>query len=68
MVGIEVLEMVTMNCYILEREIFGGDGLHQFIQDHQDRITELEDQLGNIITMASCTCCDLQITNQVLWS
>ena len=51
-VGVEVLEMVaTMNCCIPEQETFGGNSLCQFIQDHQDQITELEDQLGNIISM-----------------
>ena len=46
MVGIEVLEMVAINCYILEQEMFSDDGLHQFIQDHQDRITSLKTSLG----------------------
>ena len=43
-VGVEVLDMMaTMNHHILEQERFSGDGLCQFIQDHQDQITELED-------------------------
>ena len=66
-IGVEVLEMMAMiNHHIPEQETFGGDGLHQFIQDHQDRITKLKDQLGNIIIMTNQTCWDLQITNQVL--
>ena len=66
-VGVEVLDMmVMMNHHIPEQEMFGGDGLCQFIQDHQDHLAQVEDQLGNLIMMMDWTCQDLQITNQVL--
>ena len=33
------------------QHMFGGDGLCQFIHDHQDCLEWLEDQLSDLITM-----------------
>ena len=45
--------------------MFGGNSLHQFIQDYQDCLEQLEDQPGDLVMMTNCMVHDLQVTNQV---
>ena len=58
-VGAEVVDMLTVvheKVWALEPQVpnqhtFRGDGLQNFIQDHQDRLEQLEDQLRDLMTM-----------------
>ena len=58
-VGVELADMlVSVNLRLLAVEprvpvqhMFGGDGLQNYICDHQDCLEQLEDQLGNLMTM-----------------
>ena len=58
-VGVEVTDMLILvnkkvraiKPRIPAQHMFGGDGLQNFICDHQDRLEQLEDQLSNLVTM-----------------
>ena len=62
-VGVELVEMLaSINLRLLAIEprmpaqhTFGGNGLQNFICDHQDHMEWLEDQLGDLITMMEHT-------------
>ena len=41
-----LLQMARMNYWILEDEIFGGDGLRWFIGDHKDHLVGVKDKIG----------------------
>ena len=71
-VGVELADMlVSVNLkvdelvpQVLTQHMFGGNSLHQFIQDYQDCLEQLEDQLDNLITMTNCSIMDLCLMNE----
>ena len=58
-VGMELVDMlVSVNLkveviapHMPMQHMFGGDGLQNFIWDHQDHLEQLEDQLSNLMMM-----------------
>ena len=58
-VGVEVADMLAsvnkkvqaLEPHVPAQHTFRGDGLQNFIQDHQDHLKHLEGQLGNLTTM-----------------
>ena len=62
-VGVELVDMLaSVNLRLLAIEphmpaqhTFGGNGLQNFICDHQDHMEWLDDQLGDLITMMEHT-------------
>ena len=62
-VGVELADMLaSVNLRLLAVEprmpvqhMFGGNGLQNFICDHQDHLEQLEDQLGDLTTMMEHT-------------
>ena len=58
-VGVEVVDMLTVvheKVKALEPQVpaqhtFGGDGLQNFIRNHQDRLEHIKGQLGDLMTM-----------------
>ena len=60
-VGAELADMLTAvhkKVWALEpcvpaQHTFGGDGLQNFIQDHQDQLERMEGQLGDLTTMTN---------------
>ena len=71
-VGAELVDMMTLvheKVQALELQVpaqhtFGGDGLQDFIQDHQDCLECLEGQLGNLTTITNQTVERLLIYNE----
>ena len=64
-VGVELADMLaSINTRVLDQYTFSGDGLCQFIQDHQDCLEQLEDQLSNLIMMTNWSVMELQLTNK----
>ena len=60
-VGVEVADMLAsvnkkvraLKPCILAQHMFGGNGLQNFIHNHQDHLEWLEDQLGDLVMMTN---------------
>ena len=60
-VGVEVADMLAsvnkkvqaIKPHVPAQHTFRGDGLQNFIRDHQDCLEWLEDQLGDLMTMTN---------------
>ena len=73
LVGMELVDMLaSINSKVEDlaprmpmQHTFSGDGLNQFIQDHQDCLEQLEDQLSNVITMTERLVMELHLQNEV---
>ena len=78
-IGVEVVDMLTvvhkkvkaLELQVLTQHTFGGDGLQEFIHNHQDHLEHIEGQLGDLTTMVDCAVCsqDLALESycQDLW-
>ena len=73
MVGVELVDMLASINSKVEaiapcvptQHTFGRDGLQNLIHDYQDHLEQLEDQLGNLITMMERLVMDLHLQNKV---
>ena len=69
-IGVEIADMLaSVNLRVEElaphmpvQHTFGGNGLHQFIGDHQDHLEQLEDQLSDLIMMTEQLVIELHLT------
>ena len=58
-IGVEVVDMLmvvhekvkVLEPRVLTQHTFGGNGLQEFIRDHQDRLEHIEGQLGDLMMM-----------------
>ena len=50
--------------HVPAQHMFGGDGLQNFIRNHQDHLEWLEDQLGNLMMMTENAVGRLSIANE----
>ena len=58
-VRVEVVDMLmavhekvkALEPWVLTQHMFGGDGLQDFIRDHQDHLEHIEGQLSDLTTM-----------------
>ena len=72
MVRLEVADMLmtvnekvhTLEPRVPTQHIFGGDGLQNFIHNHQDRLEHLEHQIENLTTMTNEAVTRLQVCEE----
>ena len=71
-VGLEVTDMLmtvnekvrAMEPHILAQHTFGGDGIQNFIHNHQDRLEHLDHQIENLTTMTNKAVTRLQVCEE----
>ena len=69
-VGMEVVDMLTsvhkkvraLESRVLTQHMFRGDGLQNFIHNHQDRLEHIKGQLGDLTMMMDHAVCHHDIT------
>ena len=71
-VGLEVANMLAsvnekvwvIKPHVPTQHTFGGNGLQNFIRDHQDRLEQLEDQLSDLVMMMNHVVGRLLVANE----
>ena len=74
-VGVELVDMLAsinkkvevIAPHMPTQHTFGRDGLQNFICNHQDRLEQLEDQLGNLVTMTENMVGRLSMANELYY-